>query len=201
MHPLRGVPLPVIHWKTRVTQLPTTFAEFEKWLFVSVASVLLGGKAGELLTLPHAQFDLSIAIRLRRIATCAAQWGCAQHVLKQCPGSTKVIVYNPKMVQAALHEVTPCFFCELGYAPHPTPHQFLAEVAHRWHEKSAIPHEIGLALGYPVKDVLGFMGWLPLDCSGCCGWRIYGDPEQSLERSRNFAEARRQALHFLYTPA
>ena len=36
-------------WKTEVDDLPQSESEFEKWLFVSIASVLFVGKVGELL--------------------------------------------------------------------------------------------------------------------------------------------------------
>lgn len=44
----------------------------------------------------------------------------------------------------------------------------------------AVPHEIGIILGYPLKDVAGFMGLgrLRFSCQG--PWRIYGNPVESL---------------------
>ena len=41
------------------------------------------------------------------------------------------------------------------------------------------PHEIGLFLGYPLSDVIGFIenkGW-NYTCCGC--WKSYGDPEKA----------------------
>ncbi|WP_255396957.1 DUF3793 family protein [Geobacter sp. DSM 9736] len=42
----------------------------------------------------------------------------------------------------------------------------------------SFPHEIGIFLGYSLKDVIGFMGWapLPFTCQG--PWKIFGDPYQ-----------------------
>jgi len=189
----------IVHWKTRVEQLPAPLSEFEKWLFVSLASVLFGGKAGELLSLPTQQFGLSPAERLARLAQLVEHWGLAQQVMYGSSTSTTVIIYREHTVREVLRQISPCVLsCELGYASDDQPAVFLSEVARRWRERGAIPHEIGLALGYPIKDVLGFMGLLPLDCSGCCGWRIYGNPADSLTLSRSYAEANRRALHFLY---
>jgi hypothetical protein len=84
---------------------------------------------------------------------------------------------------------------------HITPDEFVAEVGRRWHETKAIPHEIGLALGYPAKDVLGYMGLQQLDFTACCGWRVYGDPLPSLAMSRACQDATCLALRFLYQPA
>lgn len=43
------------------------------------------------------------------------------------------------------------------------------------------PHEIGVFLGYPLKDVVGFMGWVPLSFTCQGPWKIFGKPEQSLK--------------------
>lgn len=52
------------------------------------------------------------------------------------------------------------------------------------------PHEIGVFLGYPLKDVVGFMGWVPLafTCQG--PWKIFGKPEQSLRLAECHRECR-----------
>lgn len=56
--------------------------------------------------------------------------------------------------------------------------------------RGAFPHEIGIFLGYPLKDVLAFMGCidLPFACQG--PWKIYGKPEQSLELADRFRQCR-----------
>lgn len=60
------------------------------------------------------------------------------------------------------------------------------------------PHDIGIFLGYPLKDVAAFMGWskLPFACQG--PWKMFGDPRKSLclaeiYRSCRAAMARRLA--------
>lgn len=61
---------------------------------------------------------------------------------------------------------------------------------------ASFPHEIGIFLGYPLKDVLAFMGHirLPFACQG--PWKIYGKPEQSLELADRYRRCRcRMARH------
>jgi hypothetical protein len=55
----------------------------------------------------------------------------------------------------------------------------------------AFPHEIGVFLGYPLKDVAAFMGWvrIPFACQG--PWKIYGDPRESLRLAETFRCCRR----------
>lgn len=52
------------------------------------------------------------------------------------------------------------------------------------------PHEIGVFLGYPLKDVVGFMGWarLSFTCQG--PWKIFGDPAPSLRLAETHRECR-----------
>lgn len=52
------------------------------------------------------------------------------------------------------------------------------------------PDEIGVFLGYPLKDVLGFMGLLPLPYIKTQGWRIYGDEKLSHKVYENSKQAR-----------
>jgi hypothetical protein len=45
------------------------------------------------------------------------------------------------------------------------------------------PHEIGLFLGYPPKDVEGFMHSRD-DCLLCGLWKVYDNPEGAQEQFR-----------------
>lgn len=45
-------------------------------------------------------------------------------------------------------------------------------------EHSCFPHEIGVFLGYPMKDVRGFIENKGENCK-CCGmWKVYGDEKE-----------------------
>ena len=57
-----------------------------------------------------------------------------------------------------------------------------------------LPHEIGVFLGYPLSDVVGF-----IENSGrnftCCGcWKAYGDPQAA---QRHFAQLRKCTAVYL----
>ena len=52
------------------------------------------------------------------------------------------------------------------------------------------PHEIGIFLGYPLKDVLAFMGQVRLAFSCQGPWKIYGKPDQSLELADRYRHCR-----------
>ena len=53
-------------------------------------------------------------------------------------------------------------------------------------QSEEFPHEIGIFLGYPLKDVLGFMGYGKYELVEVRNWRIYGDKEISYKVYDNF---------------
>jgi hypothetical protein len=185
-------------WKAKVADVPDEKAEFERWLFIQAASVLFEKKAGELVCMPADLFGFCRFERLTCVDELARIWGCSYMVLHQSANSDKVIIYDPEKVRQRLTETPPCIlYGELGYPYDVKPVEFLAQVRRRWYERDKIPHEIGLALGYPIKDVLGYMGFLPLPYTGNCGWRIYGDPIPSRMMSEECRWAKEQAICFL----
>lgn len=61
------------------------------------------------------------------------------------------------------------------------------------------PHEIGLFLGYPFKDVLGFMGKTSLRLVTVKGWRYYGNATSSLKKYNTFKSAKENFKKYLYS--
>jgi hypothetical protein len=82
------------------------------------------------------------------------------------------------------------FLRQAGFDPRQDLHALLAELRRRFRAAGAIPHEIGLFLGYPVKDVAAYMGYISLPCTACQGWRIYGNPKPSLALKERFVQCR-----------
>ena len=186
-------------WKHLLAAHRPNRAEMEKWLFLHAANVLFGRKAGELLTLTTNQFDLNYAEQMACLDAVTSLWGVSCRVLHRNTISTKFIICRMESVQQQLDSVPPCIlYDELTYPVNVTAADFLVEVERRWNKTGKIPHEIGLALGYPVKDVLGYMQLQPLPCSGCCGWQVYGEFAPSHRLCQAFVQARHAAIHFLH---
>ncbi len=118
--------------------------------------------------------------------------------LRQKETGDLMLFYTPEILQSYLQQPkTAKFLKQQGY---PTPgnlRKTLAELQERFQTETDMPHEIGLFLGYPLKDVAGFMGCSDKPCTGCRQWRIYGDPAQSLALSDRYAACRRGMAHRL----
>ncbi|MDR3192892.1 MAG: DUF3793 family protein [Treponema sp.] len=57
-------------------------------------------------------------------------------------------------------------------------------------ESQGFPHEIGLFLGYPVDDVLGFVKHKGKNYKLCGYWKVYGDVEEAKQCFRQFDKCR-----------
>ncbi len=81
-------------------------------------------------------------------------------------------------IRALLHKA--------GYEAGASCESLLEELCRRVGKNDSFPHEIGLFIGYPAKDVAAFMGLvnLPFACQG--PWKIYGDPVRSLGLAEQF---------------
>ena len=56
------------------------------------------------------------------------------------------------------------------------------------------PHELGVLLGYPIEDVLGFMENQGENYAYCGYWKVYGDIQQAKERFAAYNKARDMAV-------
>ena len=68
--------------------------------------------------------------------------------------------------------LTPC-----GYDLSRPVEEILAHLGQRVRQGGSFPHEIGLFLGYPVEDVVGFIENQGQNFKLCGPWKVYGDVE------------------------
>lgn len=104
----------------------------------------------------------------------------------------KVFFYHIKTLDNILRNSSNLeFLKKLGYPQIYSLENYVNFIAHKL-KKDKIPHEIGLFLGYPLKDVLGFMGYKYKKPVMVKGWQYYGDSEESFQRYQEFWNARSQ---------
>ena len=185
-------------WKSKLESVDISQESFERWLFVQVSGVLFGGKTGELLIIKKDFFDMSLDGSLEHIGSFCESWRLKYKMLVMTGHSLKFIVYREDAVNLRLKRASKrILHCRLKYPFGLSAQTFLHELARRWQESGRIPHEIGIALGYPLKDVWGFMGLNNFRCNGSCGWQIFGNPEPSIKTRARYENARRRAEYLL----
>ena len=166
---------------------------FETVMIEQCAPVLAGLKAAGLFrqeSRDRAAFYAAVAGWDARLAPK----GVRVTVLKECPHSPWYLVYlyRPARLGDALSRPAVAAFLQGGGYRLPSDPaspagcaDLLRQLAGRLACGEGFPHEIGVFLGYPLGDVVGFIenGGRNFTCCGC--WKSYGDPDAA---RRHFAQ-------------
>ncbi|MCT4606988.1 MAG: DUF3793 family protein [Marinisporobacter sp.] len=162
---------------------------FVKWLVQILGPVILGAKPSEILSFPS--HDKELHEKIDKI----------HHYFGNCKKisfkifyfnhkSTKVLFYKPVSLNAVLKDFRNAKFLKsIGYPKEYTLESYLDLMIDKI-RKGSIPDEIGLFLGYPLKDVIGFIGHPSLKLTKVNGWRVYGDATLSDQTYNEFLKAR-----------
>lgn len=99
--------------------------------------------------------------------------------LQTQPTFSLVYVYRPTMLQRHLQEEEAGRFLQsFGYTGQSL-EKDLRWLQKRLSKRSEFPHEIGLFLGYPLKDVCGFIQNEGQNFQYSGYWKVYGDLESA----------------------
>ncbi len=136
------------------------------------------------------------------IRRAVGQWDCALRplglrvrILAECPDAhaCTILLYRPAWLESLLADpARRAFLAQRGYEGGDLP-GLLRQLSARMCPGREYPHEIGVFLGYPLEDVIGFIenrGW-NYTCCGC--WKAYGDP---VAARRCFARFRACTEHY-----
>ena len=114
-----------------------------------------------------------------------APFGITVRTLKVCPrtGACLVYLYREGWLCRILAEPEHrAFLAGRGYRMAEGCAGLLDQLAERLCLGREFPHEIGVFLGYPLEDVVGFIENRGRNYT-CCGcWKAYGDPQAARRR-------------------
>lgn len=162
-----------------------------KWLVETLGPVILGAKPAEIISYP--KFDCSRCEKLQAIdANFEKAIKVRYKKITQDNGQIKIIFYDPLHLYETLHDRrVRRFLVSLGYPKRGSMDEYLAILTEKL-QKGECPDEIGVFLGYPLKDVLGFMGHPSLKFTKVQYWRVYGDARISDEKYKRIVETRNE---------
>ncbi len=118
-----------------------------------------------------------------------SQKGVSIEVLRKKNHVALIYVYRQHRLQQDLnHEDTVAFLKNYGYHSLST-RDAIEQLKSRF-EQSEFPHEIGLFLGYPLGDVVGFIrnAGKNSKCAGC--WKVYCDECEAVKLFAKFKKCR-----------
>ena len=154
--------------------------DFERRLIAQCAPTLAGLKAGSLLVWNNVRTgDLPLVID---------QWnnllnkkGIYIELLKLCKGRCLLYVYRRDQLKKliAKNEIREFLF-RYGYENSDDAERNLNRLCQRVSDAKEFPHEIGVFLGYPLHNVVGFIQNNGKNACYCGCWKVYADKEEAI---------------------
>jgi hypothetical protein len=163
--------------------------DYIKWLVQLLGPVLLGVKPAEILSFPQTNQDgINKMEIVKQVFHYCSKIGYKEVTLSnRC---TKLLFYHKDSLNQTLSDSRNLkFLRQLGYSKQYDMEDYLKLLLDKM-QSGEIPDEIGLFLGYPLKDVIGFIGHASLKLTKIKGWRVYGDPRLSDEKYNSFIQAK-----------
>lgn len=171
-------------------------AAFEQKLAYHTAPALFGIKASNLFSIDSRHFDVSAHVA--KFNEKANPKGLHMMMLCRCENRKLLFLYQEALLAKQLKEPSRMALLEtFGYARSMTLTQCLTQLADRIADSQEFPHEIGLFLGYPVEDVIGFIENRGAHCKLCGYWKVYGDAEKAKRTFSNYTKCRNFLCHKL----
>ena len=156
-----------------------------KRILEMLGAVILGSKPAEIINVPGSKEEKKI--KLSQIEAFFSN--CSRityRIITTHDGGKRVLFINEKSMEKVLVNKRCINFLKfVGYSSDYELNDYMNELVFRL-QSEEFPHEIGVFLGYPLKDVLGFMGYGKNELVEVKNWRIYGDKEISYEVYNNF---------------
>ncbi|MBQ8009993.1 MAG: DUF3793 family protein [Oscillospiraceae bacterium] len=165
------------------------YRNFGQKLARHAAPTLLGIKCANLVSLSKSEFDVDV--HSKGFNSRAAVRGLQSRILCECKNRILLLVYREKLLSARLADpqaremLTAC-----GYPADGDLEVCLAVLSERIRKNGDFPHEIGIFLGYPLEDVVGFIENHGENFKLCGCWKVYGCPENARRTFANYEKCR-----------
>ncbi|MBR5485150.1 MAG: DUF3793 family protein [Oscillospiraceae bacterium] len=164
---------------------------FEMMLAFHAGPALAGIKPSSMVSCGYEEIE-QLQQRLSVMNACMNKKGIILRPIKRLQSRILVLVYRyDKLKEAVFKKENLEYLNSQGYPVNEGLENVLCYLEERLQDSCNFPHEIGIFLGYPLDDVLGFVNNQGKDCllAGC--WKVYSEPEKAqvlfnrYERCRN----------------
>ncbi len=173
-----------------------------KYLAVKIAPTIFGVKPAVLLTLkdsPRRPENNLYTFFIQNKHFICRTLNVEISELKNCGICAKVIFFRRDLMRMLIsNDKKKDYLAEFGYGDCSDLDEYLQKLKSRFNSDD-FPHEIGIFLGYPLKDVYGFV-----NCHEKCRntektpWKVFGDPEPSLKIIDAHRKARKSMFSLIY---
>ena len=157
----------------------------EQYLINHCAPTLASLKTANLFNYSFAS-ETELHAQLLHLNTLLAVKGVSLTMIRKTADSALIYVYRSRKLALDLaNKTASCMLKKLGYTDL-SPESAIAHLAERINRTGDFPHEIGLFLGYPPGDVMGYIqnSGKNCKCSGC--WKVYCNECEARKTFRRF---------------
>jgi len=155
-----------------------------KYLAVKLAPTIFGVKPSVLLTLKDSKQEVAndlFTFYMNNKEYIRRTLNIGIFELKNCGYCAKVMFFKKNLLEEAVcNKARKHYLKSFGYSKCKDIGEFLDVLKERFNSDD-FPHEIGIFLGYPLKDVAGFVN-CPEKCRKVkkTPWKVFGNVDQSL---------------------
>ncbi len=147
--------------------------ELEKLIAFHCSAAMCGIKASNLIRCELHKYHNAEAT-IARLADRLASSGISMRIVHRNSSSVLLLVHRHNVLDNALSQGdVRQFMVQYGYSVDWDICQCIDRLSDRIATNGNFPHEIGLFLGYPLEDVVGFINKDTSKYSGL--WKVYGD--------------------------
>ncbi len=137
---------------------------------------LAGLKTGNMFTCTY-ETKAQLCKDIAELNRCLRKKGLSALPLKYKDSKALIYIYRPSKLERDLRSKEACrVLKDCGYKCEGSC-KCIARLMQRLRENDEFPHEIGLFLGYPPEDVIGFIEHKTCKLTGF--WKVYGDAEKA----------------------
>ena len=164
-------------------------SSYIKWLIEVLGPVILGSKPAEILNL--SSIDMNKESKLNYIKSFFSNCSKLSYKIINIPdGGIRLVFINKDALSITLNNKKCLNFLKfIGYPSNYNLDEYLNILIDKLNSDN-FPHEIGIFLGYPLKDVVGFMGYGKYKFCKTRYWKVYGDESVSDEVYNKFISDR-----------
>lgn len=154
------------------------------------APTLKGLKPANLI-LHHTFKTLAQRSSYEEAKTALLDHGIQMHRVWTCPERSLTLVYHRERLEGHLNQWrNRKFLVEMGYGSNMPFEEMIELLSSRMTLGKAFPHEVGIFLGYPLEDVLGFIENDGQNCKLCGYWKVYGNAQEAQRLFAAFTSVR-----------
>lgn len=170
---------------TANTEMKRSFS-MENELFVLNCSPTISGlKTGNMFSAEY-ESRAQVGEKLQRLNSLLSPKGMRILALRYTESRVLLYVYRECRLEQDLRNAkAKSILSSCGYTCD-DPHACIDRLTERLRNSKEFPHEVGLFLGYPPEDVMGFIenGAKNFKLLGC--WKVYGDAQAAKEKFASY---------------